>query len=226
MDDRDVAKIIENIKFYRDPWNKEKTIYLLKWWPHWGSKAMSENLGIPVRKIKAKKDKLKLRLLPKNKRICIGCENNTQQINRRHLYCNACDVSKRRKKRRERGVKQRFFVKDNFKWIIESAGRCRARKKNLRNNKDEIINTEYLINLWTNQNGKCYYSGFKMDIPEKGKKRNIYTASLDRIDPNKGYIKGNIVWCCWFYNNAKSNLTKKEFIKMCKKLVNRFDEDE
>jgi hypothetical protein len=72
-----------------------------------------------------------------------------------------------------------------------------------------------MYNLWKLQNGKCYYSGLEMHQPIKGKKRNMYSASIDRIDNKKGYIKGNVVWCCWFYNQAKSNLEIKEFIMLC-----------
>ena len=72
-----------------------------------------------------------------------------------------------------------------------------------------------MYELWKKQDGKCYYSGIDMQPPKKGHQRTIYTASIDRIDNNKGYTKDNVVWCCWFSNNAKSNIDKNEFIRLC-----------
>src|SRR6201988_771076 len=40
------------------------------------------------------------------------------------------------------------------------------------------------------ESGICALSGLKFEIPPKGK--GPYTPSLDRIEPNKGYVKGNI----------------------------------
>ena len=41
-----------------------------------------------------------------------------------------------------------------------------------------------------------------------------YKASIDRIDSSKGYIKNNIQLVGWIVNQAKSDLSNKEFIEM------------
>lgn len=65
------------------------------------------------------------------------------------------------------------------------------------------ITEEYLNEMYKAQEGKCYYSG----IPFSKDCR----PSVDRIDSNKGYIKGNIVICEDKINVMKSNLSIKEF---------------
>lgn len=48
------------------------------------------------------------------------------------------------------------------------------------------LTVDYLVEIWNNQKGECYYTGVKM-IP--GGHSNIInsSASLDRLDPSKGY---------------------------------------
>ena len=42
---------------------------------------------------------------------------------------------------------------------------------------------------------------------------------LDRIDSGVGYIKSNIVPCCYLCNRAKSDMSAKDFIKLCKDIT-------
>lgn len=46
------------------------------------------------------------------------------------------------------------------------------------------------------------------------------SPSLDRIDSNKGYVKGNVQVISWRANNLKSNGTLEEFIKLVEFLKN------
>lgn len=41
-----------------------------------------------------------------------------------------------------------------------------------------------------------------------------FTASLDRIRPELGYVEGNIQWVCWRANTLKSDITKEESEKL------------
>ena len=43
------------------------------------------------------------------------------------------------------------------------------------------------------------------------KKVNPFKASLDRIDPTKGYTEDNVRWVCWAVNQMKSDKTEAEF---------------
>jgi len=219
MKDKSIEQMIQTIKFYRPPWNKEKVEYLLRWWPHWGAKVISQHLELSVQQVKSKKDRFKIKLLPRNKRICLECRTNTQYENGRSLYCHDCILLKREKWRRSHGVNPQTIYKDDEKWIATLTGGRRTRKPHLIKDGDKSITVKFMIDLWNKQNGMCYYSGAKMVPPIKGKGRNWYTASIDRLSSEKGYVEGNVSWCCWFYNNAKSNMPERDFINMCIKLV-------
>jgi hypothetical protein len=51
-------------------------------------------------------------------------------------------------------------------------------------------------------------------------KKTPIKASLDRIDPNIGYVKGNVEFVCYCINVMKNDFAKKEmidFINLIKK---------
>jgi len=71
------------------------------------------------------------------------------------------------------------------------------------------LTKEHLINLWETQQGKCSITNMAMSL-ENGIGRLPIAASLDRINPTKGYVKSNVRWICDIVNIMKSNLTDKE----------------
>lgn len=73
------------------------------------------------------------------------------------------------------------------------------------------ITIEYISDLLEKQNHKCALSGLPIYLKNKKDK----TASLDRIDNSKGYIKGNVQWLHKDINDLKSNYSDEEFIKIC-----------
>lgn len=62
----------------------------------------------------------------------------------------------------------------------------------------------------------CYYTGVDLTI----KSKEVNTISLDRLDNSKGYIPGNVVFCCEHINVMKSNLTHDQFVLLCQMVVN------
>ena len=82
---------------------------------------------------------------------------------------------------------------------------------------DSDLDDDYLFDLFQKQKGLCVYTG----IPLKIIKAHPASLSLDKIEPNKGYIKGNVQWVCWAVNRAKGDLTESEFLKMCKVITTR-----
>ncbi|MDO1447313.1 hypothetical protein Q0590_13680 [Rhodocytophaga aerolata] len=73
---------------------------------------------------------------------------------------------------------------------------------------------------WEVQKGICPYTGLQLVQPKYNSKNDIQTtASLDRIDCKKGYIKGNIQFVSMAINYAKSTLTHKEMIALCRKIA-------
>jgi len=77
------------------------------------------------------------------------------------------------------------------------------------------IDREYLYELFKRQQGKCALSGVDMKI-EKGA---ITCLSLDKIEPDKGYTKGNVQWLAWAVNRAKGDMPQAVFISMCEHVL-------
>lgn len=85
-----------------------------------------------------------------------------------------------------------------------------------------LISAEYLDLIWENQRGICALSGIEIILPMNAQKfqSHTYTASLDRIDSNIGYIEGNVQWVHKVVNIMKQELKDEEFINLCKKVSN------
>ena len=63
--------------------------------------------------------------------------------------------------------------------------------------------------MYKKQNGNCLYTDEKLDMKiSRGKLGNC--ISLDRIVPQKGYVRGNVVFCTRRFNVIKNNITLKE----------------
>lgn len=84
------------------------------------------------------------------------------------------------------------------------------------------LTTEYMVELWNNQKGKCYYSGIEMVPHVNGTGRSPYSPSIDRVVPSKGYVKGNVVWTCWACNAGKSIFSVEEYVSTCQAVVDNF----
>jgi len=75
------------------------------------------------------------------------------------------------------------------------------------------IDIKYGWDLFLKQEKYCKLTGLLLEFPIIG--AGIGTASLDRIDSNKGYIKGNVQWVHKDINIMKNNKTDEEFIRLC-----------
>lgn len=87
-------------------------------------------------------------------------------------------------------------------------------------NIDFEISIDYLWELYKKQNGKCALTGLKIGFGKCSSDRN--EASLDRIDSNKTYVKGNVQWVHKDVNKMKMNLNQNRFIELCKLVSNKF----
>ena len=100
---------------------------------------------------------------------------------------------------------------------------CRIKRNSIRKakNLDFNITIEYIQDLLEKQNFTCAISGVPIILERdntfylKGR-RDLNTASLDRIDSNKGYIIGNVQWTHKLVNIMKFDLDEKEFKYWCK----------
>lgn len=89
------------------------------------------------------------------------------------------------------------------------------------------LSVSFLVDLLKRQEQRCYYTGVDLTFESfrgLGKRRitlvNSHNqASLDRKDPQKGYVEGNVVWAAWIVNTCKNMLSEKEFYRFCATVV-------
>jgi hypothetical protein len=114
----------------------------------------------------------------------------------------------------------------NIKEARTFLGRTLSKTKYSANNVRDInfdIDIDYVMNLYLEQNGKCALTGWDLEFVRGGvydNGTNPRAATIDRIWNSSGYVRGNIQLTCWQPNRVKGSLSNKEFIEMCKNIVN------
>ena len=83
---------------------------------------------------------------------------------------------------------------------------------------DWEITCEYVETLWDKQEGKCALSGVFLTW-HAGAGSQAFNVSIDRKDPNKGYIIGNIQLVAQRVNIMKHTLGDSEFYWWCKNIT-------
>lgn len=80
------------------------------------------------------------------------------------------------------------------------------------------ITREEAEELYLKQNRLCSLSALPISFAESGTDylKGNQTASLDRIDSKKGYVKGNVQWVHKSVNLMKNTLNQSQFINICK----------
>ncbi len=91
---------------------------------------------------------------------------------------------------------------------------CKGNAKKV--NREFNITITDLENLWSKQNGICYYTNQPMSY-ELGYKNSV---SVDRINSSKGYIIGNIALCKKQVNIMKNDATLEELFNFCESILN------
>jgi len=93
--------------------------------------------------------------------------------------------------------------------------------KNIRaSDKEYNIDLPYLKELWEKQEGKGVYTNWELKNPStmsarENSKLKPETARLDRIDSNKGYIKGNVQFVSYMANMAKNKFSGEQLRDFC-----------
>ena len=106
------------------------------------------------------------------------------------------------------------IVKSHFKVRL-----CDCRTKNRKKYKTSRMNLtpEYLYRLYLKQNKRCIYTGIKMIALTRRTREanklshNWFQVSIDRINPHKPYMKGNVQLVCYIINRMKTDLMNEDF---------------
>lgn len=139
-----------------------------------------------------------LNLQPNGMAICSKCDE-LKPLNRFFKnglsFCRDCDVAKKRN-RKYSSPALRLRKKE-----------CHILAQSKRRNIEYNLPEHYLLTLWEEQDGKCFYTKIDMvtDNP-----RDPHVVSVDKVIPEKGYTVGNVVLCSRKINIMKSNATLDE----------------
>lgn len=79
------------------------------------------------------------------------------------------------------------------------------------------ISLDYAWKLFLKQSRRCALSGEKLCFRTRCQSKDG-TASLDRIDSNLGYVKGNVQWVHKHINVMKNRFPAEDFIEWCDKI--------
>lgn len=184
------------------------------------NKKIAEKLGISPGSVKYWLDKkglvangksLPLNIINELEAKCSRCNKikpitefqtnrRSQKYEYKFSYCNTC-----RYKQITRNLNSNN--KKTFKELLRHAKR-RSKKENIYYDLD----VNYILELYKKQNKKCFYTESDMEIGY-GKGSHSYQLSVDKIIPEKGYVKGNVVLCTRRANTAKGDLTLDEIQK-------------
>lgn len=77
---------------------------------------------------------------------------------------------------------------------------------------------KHLAALWHKHDGKCFYTGKQMNL------RGYHTGdpdvvTVDRVNPELGYVTGNVVLCRQIINRMKYNMNYQQFLAMCEEVL-------
>lgn len=118
--------------------------------------------------------------------------------------------------------------------IVNMWNYCKRRARDKGHDFD--ITVEDVKMMFERQNGRCNYTGRPLVIKSKRNNtrrfeskdlaragvrayHNINKASVDRIDPSRGYVKDNVHLVCVHINYAKLDLSEEDFISLCRDVV-------
>jgi hypothetical protein len=103
-----------------------------------------------------------------------------------------------------------------FRWYMKN-----IIKNSKAKNQIHDIDLEYIKNLWEEQDGVCPFAKQKLELRTHTSKQKAgpYSASLDRIDNNKGYIRGNIRFVSLIFNYARNTFSDEQVLEFCKQVT-------
>lgn len=119
---------------------------------------------------------------------------------------------------RDRQIKSIYKNPRNYLATRNSDMRQRAKKYNIE--LDDTIDVEFLFNLFEEQQGLCAISGLPMTWMHEGLASNHGSRrgtniSIDRIDPEQGYLPENIRLVCDRVNKLKSSMVDGDLYFWC-----------
>ena len=140
-----------------------------------------------------------------------------------HTYCKQCNAERAREWRKKNGTNYKGSGKitaippEDRRFMSAIRNRlstAKGRSKKFNKVEPDLTDT-YLYELFLKQNKACALTGVLLNTV----KEDPLSLSLDQIDPNKGYVMGNVQWLAWCVNRAKGDLDTQHFYDMCEAVL-------
>lgn len=148
---------------------------------------------------------------------------------KRFSYCQTCRPKKRAHHykaaaanyRKKWEAKRRAVSKDSaLSWYFArnlTQYRSRSRQRDL---PECDLTADYLVELFHLQEGRCYYTGEPLVWDTYGSiVARKDSMSVDRLTPELGYCKGNVVVCGYTTNTSKGTRSEAEFYSFCEQVL-------
>lgn len=114
---------------------------------------------------------------------------------------------------------RRGGIKDglsSYRWFML---RSRSRTKGIN------IDAQFLRDLWESQSGVCPLTGWELILPlDSSGFQTSYgarNASLDRIDNDLGYVKGNVRFVALIANLARARFSDADLLDFCRSVAEK-----
>jgi CRISPR/Cas system Type II protein with McrA/HNH and RuvC-like nuclease domain len=152
-------------------------------------------------------------------KVCTRC-NQTYRLDMfttNPSWCNECMKNYLREYQAKKTTiddKAKERAKSAFNRASEKGIECMTEKE-----LEKEIRRMYFL-----QGGTCLYSGLRMELNSNDKK---YSVSVDRYrsgaSEDGAYHSHNLVLTCSIINRMKQDLSYKEFLFLCRKVVNHYE---
>lgn len=107
-----------------------------------------------------------------------------------------------------------------LKWVFNRRLSIFRRHNRIQGLLECDLDSDFLVGLYHQQKGLCYYSGQEMLI-NTSRDWKVWpdTLSVDRLTPAAGYFKSNVVLCTCEVNTGKGNRTEEAFYSFCEGVI-------
>jgi hypothetical protein len=170
---------------------------------------------------------------------CIDCNKKTNKrfINNNPEYCSDKGKERYHKVKSDNPSynKERYsiyreqYLKRRKEWSSSEYGRlyniyCAAKQRSSKKKTPFSITFDDVIKMFNDQQGLCSLSGMKLitnETRKEGKNYYPYAPSIDKIDPAKGYVLGNIRIVSVIVNLSLNTFGDLIFDEMCRAYIEK-----
>ena len=150
--------------------------------------------------------------MPRLARKCSSCKGKLVDVNAFLPACSVCEnCNKIKRQWEQRNINNKNIRQYKFLQDMLDRAKIRAKKKSI----DFNIDLEYIKHIYP-ENNMCPYLKKKF---VRGKGFSCATSpTIDRIDPTKGYVKGNVEIISMKANIIKNDSSFEEIEMVAKRL--------